>query len=158
MKLTLSSEERGTLRQSLGRIKRVTKAAMDAYKKAELETLTADAQMGDIDGALTAIDSAGDGEDVELIRLHRNAILLGLGLLKGDIEQTQDRERGLGIETEASDERLDELGRLGRKLGDQSELELDSETLNFPPTYGGGPERPASDVMFEIDQVHVSTK
>lgn len=132
MKITLAPEERRTALKALGRAKRVTKLAMEGYKKAELETLTADVQIGHIDGAVTAIERAGEAEDVELLVLHRTVLRLGIRLLVGDVEQTKDRQAALDIGTNETDTRLDELERLGRRFGEQQELELTEAMLHLP--------------------------
>ena len=132
MHVTLSPDERGTCRKALGRARRVTKVAKEAYAKAELEPMNADVQIGFIDGALTKIDMAGENEDVELIHDHRAQIRLGIRLLLSDVQQTASRELNLGIATEGSETRKDQLERLASRLGEQQELELTNETLGLP--------------------------
>lgn len=139
MHITLGPDERDTCRKALGRIQRVTKAAMQAYEKAELETLTADAQLSAIDGALTALDSAGESEDVEFIQLHRSVVRAGIRLLVSDAGQTKDRELSLGIATDRSEDRIQQLERLARRLGEQQELELTSDMLDYPSSQVGAP-------------------
>jgi hypothetical protein len=124
MDAQLDDSQRGTCQKALARIKRVTEEAKKHCDKASIGYTEAETQIGYINGADTQFNQSPLGEPVKLIAHHRAVIVLGLGLLKGDIDQTKSREESLGIDIDGSLNRLDELDRLIGMLGEQSEIPL----------------------------------
>jgi hypothetical protein len=122
MELMLDMPQRGKCCKALARLKKVTETAKSGYSKASLEAAEAETQIGFINGAQTAFDQSPEGEKVKLNDKHRHVVWLGLGLLKGDVAQTESRGVGLGIVEEPFQDCIGEYDALLNEFAEQTVL------------------------------------